>query len=77
MNRFRNVVATYQTTTHVPEALHRLVECYLALGLKAEAHKTAALLGHNYPGSEWYIDSYEFVEDTKFRTEKKSSWLPW
>jgi outer membrane protein assembly factor BamD len=77
MNRFRNVVATYQTTTHVPEALHRLVECYLALGLKDEARKTAALLGHNYPGSEWYIDSFEFVEDKKFRTEKKSTWSNW
>jgi outer membrane protein assembly factor BamD len=77
VNRFKNVVANYQTTTHVPEALHRLVECYLALGLKDEARKTAALLGHNYPGSEWYIDSFEFVEETKFRADKKSSWSNW
>jgi outer membrane protein assembly factor BamD len=58
INRFRSVVDKYQTTTHVPEALHRLVEAYTALGLKDEARRSAAVLGHNYPGSEWYIDSY-------------------
>jgi outer membrane protein assembly factor BamD len=46
----------------VPEALHRLVECYLALGLTEEARKVAAVLGHNYPGSPWYSDSYALVE---------------
>ncbi len=61
INRFKTVVDRYQTTTHVPEALHRLVECYLALGLTDEANRTAAVLGYNYPGSEWYHDSYALV----------------
>ena len=58
INRFQRVVANYQTTTHVPEALHRLTECYLSLGLPEEAQRTAAVLGYNYPGSVWYSDSY-------------------
>ena len=61
INRFKAVVDTYQTTTHVPEALHRLAESYYALGLEDEAQRAAAILGHNYPGSEWYIDSFELV----------------
>lgn len=56
--RFQKVVDQYQTTTHVPEALHRLTEAYLSLGLVDEAKKTAAILGHNYPQSAWYKDSY-------------------
>jgi outer membrane protein assembly factor BamD len=63
INRFRRVVDQYQTTTHVPEALHRLTECYLALGLTDEARKTAAVLGYNYPGSEWYSDSYALLRN--------------
>ncbi|MEO1775742.1 MAG: outer membrane protein assembly factor BamD [Pseudomonadota bacterium] len=58
INRFRNVVDTYQNTTHVPEALHRLVEAYLSLGLEGEARDAAVVLGTNYPGSEWYSDSF-------------------
>jgi outer membrane protein assembly factor BamD len=58
INRFKRVVDEHQTTTHVPEALHRLTECYMALGLTEEAQKTAAVLGYNYPGSAWYGDSY-------------------
>lgn len=58
INRFRSVLRDYQTTTHTPEALHRLVESYTALGLTEEAKKTAAVLGHNFPGSPWYSDSY-------------------
>lgn len=58
IGRFQRVVDTYQTTNHVAEALHRLTEIYLALGLKDEASRTAAVLGHNYPGSEWYSDTY-------------------
>ncbi len=58
INRFKAVVEDYQTTTHVPEALHRLVECFTALGVIDEARRVAAVLGHNYPGSEWYLDSY-------------------
>ncbi len=61
INRFRTVVDTYQTTSHVPEALHRLVECYVSLGLTEEARRTAAVLGHNFPGSSWYQDSYALV----------------
>ncbi|MGQ0663348.1 MAG: outer membrane protein assembly factor BamD [Pseudomonadota bacterium] len=62
INRFRRVVERYQTTSHAPEALHRLTEAYLALGLLDEARKTAAVLGHNYPGSAWYGDSYALIE---------------
>ena len=62
INRYRNVVEKFQTTTEVPEALHRLIECYETLGLHDEARKTAALLGYNYPNSEWYVDSYTLVK---------------
>ena len=58
INRFQRVVDDYQTTNHVPEALHRLTEIYLLLGLTDQAKMTAAVLGHNYPGSPWYADSY-------------------
>jgi outer membrane protein assembly factor BamD len=61
INRFRNVVERYQTTTHVPEALHRMTECYLALGLDQEAQKNAAVLGYNFPSSPWYLDSYALM----------------
>jgi len=64
INRFRTVVQEYQTTTHVPEALHRLVECYLTLGLHTEAARVAAVLGHNFPGSKWYQDSYKIIDPT-------------
>ena len=60
--RFRTVVDTYQTTSHVPEALERLVESYLALGLPQEAQKAAAVLGRNYPGSEWYQRAYRLIQ---------------
>lgn len=63
INRFRSVVKKYQTTTHTPEALHRLVEAYLTLGLRGEATRVAAVLGHNYPGSKWYQDSYKILDD--------------
>ncbi|MEA2803089.1 MAG: outer membrane protein assembly factor BamD [Rhodospirillaceae bacterium] len=58
INRYRVVIERYQTTTHVPEALHRLVETYLSLGVKSEAQEAAAVLGYNFPGSDWYQDSY-------------------
>jgi outer membrane protein assembly factor BamD len=63
IGRFQRVVDDYQTTNHVPEALHRLTEVYLALGLKDQARKTAAVLGYNYPGSQWYDDSYRQLAD--------------
>ena len=59
IGRFQRVVDNYQTTNHVPEALHRLVEIYLILGLKDEAKRTAAVLGYNYPGNIWYADTYD------------------
>ncbi len=60
--RFRTVIDKYQTTSHTPEALERLVEAYLNLGLPDEAHKAAAVLGRNYPGSKWYRRSYELIQ---------------
>ncbi|MCB1537705.1 MAG: outer membrane protein assembly factor BamD [Rhodospirillales bacterium] len=61
VKRFMVVVHDYQTTTHVPEALHRLVEAYLHMGLVDEATRVAAVLGYNYPGSKWYADSYRIL----------------
>ena len=59
--RFRSVVDDYQTTTHAPEALERLVECYLALGVPEEAQKAGAVLGRNYPESFWYKQSLKLL----------------
>jgi outer membrane protein assembly factor BamD len=61
INRFKRVIDTYDTTTHTPEALHRLVESYLSIGLVAQAQAAAAVLGYNYPGSDWYTDSYALM----------------
>ena len=61
--RFRNVIDDYQTTTHTPEALERLVESYLALGIPEEAKKAAAVLGANYPGSKWYEHAYKLIRE--------------
>ena len=61
--RFQNVIDTYQTTSHAPEALYRLVESSLANGVRPEAVKYAAVLGANYPGSEWYEKAYDLIED--------------
>jgi outer membrane protein assembly factor BamD len=71
INRYRTVIERYQTTTHVPEALHRLVESYLALGVQSEAKETAAVLGHNFPGSDWYADSYFLLTGEDYRFEEK------
>ena len=60
--RFRKVVEDYQTTSHAPEALERMVETYLALGIPQEAEKAAAVLGANYPGSKWYKRAYELIQ---------------
>jgi outer membrane protein assembly factor BamD len=76
INRFRRVIEKYQTTTHVPEALHRLTECYLALGIKDEAQAAAAVLGYNFPGSDWYQDSYTLLTgENLLPQEKEGSWL--
>lgn len=76
INRFRTVITDYQTTSHVPEALHRLVECYLALGLDDEAVATAAVLGYNYPGDRWYADSYRLLQNRNLEPEERpNSWI--
>ncbi|NYZ14210.1 outer membrane protein assembly factor BamD [Azospirillum sp. RWY-5-1] len=76
IGRFRAVIENFQTTSHTPEALHRLVECYLALGITDEARTAAAVLGHNYPGSEWYMDSYALLVDANVRPARnEQSWI--
>ena len=74
INRFNAVIRNFQTTTHVPEALHRLIEAYTALGIPEEARRTAAVLGHNFPGSEWYKDSYGLVEGKEVRPPEEKAW---
>lgn len=61
INRFRTVVEDFQTTTHTAEALHRLVEAYLSLGLVGEAQTAGAILGHNFRATSWYEDSYKLL----------------
>ncbi len=63
ITRFKTVVDKYQTTTHIPEALHRLTESYISLGIRDEAFKTASVLGFNYPGNPWYEDTYALMND--------------
>jgi outer membrane protein assembly factor BamD len=76
INRFRVVIEKYQTTRHVPEALHRLTEAYLALGVVDEAKTAAAVLGYNYPGSDWYMESYALLTGVDVRPEvNKKSWI--
>ena len=75
INRFRVVVEKYQSTRHVEEALHRLTECYLALGIVQEAQTSAAVLGHNFPDSTWYQDSYNLL--TKGGVEPKENRGSW
>ena len=76
INRFRQVVEKYQTTSHVPEALHRLAESYLALGLTAEAESAAAVLGHNFAGSNWYDSSYQLLRKSSLEPRlSNQSWL--
>ncbi|WP_025560167.1 outer membrane protein assembly factor BamD [Sphingomonas sp. UNC305MFCol5.2] len=68
--RFRNVVDNYQMTTHVPEALLRLTEAYLALGVPMEAQKAAAVLGANYPGTDWYKRAYDLMQKNQDKLAK-------
>lgn len=77
INRFRTVVERYQTTTHVPEALHRLVEAYLSLGINEEAQAAGAVLGFNYPGSDWYQDTFNLLaaRDLQPQEPAEGSWL--
>jgi outer membrane protein assembly factor BamD len=67
ISRFRTVVDKYQTTSHTPEALYRLVEAYLTLGLMDEAKKDGAVLGYNYPGDAWYSDAYALLTSKGLR----------
>lgn len=76
INRFRVVVEKYQTTSQVPEALHRLTEAYLALGIVNEAQTAAAVLGHNFPGSDWYVDSYRLLTGKDLSPKRdEGSWI--
>jgi outer membrane protein assembly factor BamD len=72
INRFKYVLDHYQTTSHTAEALHRLVESYLRLGVLPEAKKYAAVLGYNFPGSDWYKYSYAMMQGKLSPEEKKS-----
>ena len=72
INRFKVIIDKYQTTTHAAESLHRLAECYLSIGLKEEALRVASILGHNYPSSSWYSDSYALFKPTVSTVKEKS-----
>jgi outer membrane protein assembly factor BamD len=76
INRFRTVVEDFQTTTHTAEALHRLVESYLSLGLINEARTAGAILGYNFRGTEWYEDSYTLLTGRGLTLEASGdNWL--
>jgi len=76
INRFKTVVNEYQTTAHVEEALMRLTESYMALGIQPEAQNAAAVLGHNFPDSSWYKDAYALLQSGGLAPQESSgSWL--
>jgi outer membrane protein assembly factor BamD len=76
INRYKMVVTEYQTTAHVEEALMRLTESYMALGIKPEAQNVAAVLGHNFPESKWYKDAYTLLaSDGLAPREQEGSWI--
>lgn len=76
INRFKTVVSNYQTTRHAEEALARLTEAYLSLGVVDEAQTAAAVLGHNFPDSKWYKDAYALLEAGGYEPqENKKSWI--
>jgi outer membrane protein assembly factor BamD len=76
INRFKRVVTEYRNTSQTPEALYRLAEGYMALGIASEAQTAAAVLGYNYPDSEWYQDAYRLVSsDGEAPVENKESWI--
>jgi outer membrane protein assembly factor BamD len=76
INRFKVVVTQYQTTRHVEEALERLTEAYVAIGIMTEAQTAAAVLGHNFPDSQWYQDAYRLVKSAGAEpSEDTGSWI--
>lgn len=76
INRFKTVVAEYQTTAHVEEALMRLTEAYVSLGIQPEAQSAAAVLGHNFPQSRWYADAHGLLQRVGLKPEMVStSWV--
>ncbi len=76
ISRYRNVVESFSTTNQVEESLARLVECYFALGLASEAQTAAAVLGANYPDSQWYADSYKLLQTGGLEPrENRGSWI--
>lgn len=76
INRFKTVVVKYQTTTHTPEALYRLTEAYYALGVTSEAQTAAAVLGHNFPASQWYKDAYDLLQTGGLKPQENTdSWI--
>ena len=76
INRFKVVVTRYQRTRHVEEALLRLTEVYMALGIVEEAQTSAAVLGHNFPDSRWYKDAYDLMQSSGLQpNENKGSWI--
>ena len=76
INRFKTVVTQYQTTRHVEEALARLTEAYMAIGIVSEAQTAAAVLGHNFPDSPWYKDAYNLVKSGGLEpTEDRGSYI--
>jgi outer membrane protein assembly factor BamD len=76
INRFRNVLTAYQTTRHAEEALYRLVEAYMGLGVTDEAETAAAVLGHNFPDGEWYKNAYSLLKTGGLSPQEHSgSWL--
>ena len=76
INRFRVVVEDFQTTTQTPEALHRLVEAYLSLGLREEAQSAGAILGFNFRSTEWYEDSFQLLTGQGLKPEASGdNWL--
>ena len=84
INRFKAVVEDYGNTTHAPEALFRLTEAYISLGLASEAKRSAAVLGYNYPGSDWYQDAYNLAgversvrEERREATQTEDDKEPW
>ena len=85
LNRYKVVAEQYQTTTHAPEALMRMVEIYVQLGLKEDAKRTAAVLGYNFPGSDWYQDAFELVSSGRplpqptgaVQEPPSSGWFDW